>query len=160
MAGLSWPARHGFLRRALVAGYARLTTASRVIFPLLILAAIAALLVAPKRGRASAPGLLLVLFLVAQSLLLGALPRLALPFLPALLLLGVVALAELEGAARRLGVVAIFALLVAASPGSARCSTGSGAGSKAKECGSSRRFRAERCPTRSPRRCTSASLPC
>ena len=88
--------------------------ASRVIFPLLILAAIAAFIVAPKRGRASVLGLLLVAFLVAQSLLLGALPRLALPFVPALLLLGVAALAELGSAARRIGVVAVLALLVAA----------------------------------------------
>ena len=58
--------------------------------------------------------MLLAFVLVVQSLLLGALPRLALPFLPALLLFGIAALATLAGPWRRLGAVAVFALLVAA----------------------------------------------
>jgi hypothetical protein len=116
---LAWRSFHGLLGTDFYdarwsPAYARLTTASRVISPLLILAAIAALIVAPKRGRASVLGLLLVAFLVAQSLLLGALPRLALPFVPALLLFGVVALAELGSAVRRIGGAAALALLVAA----------------------------------------------
>jgi hypothetical protein len=92
------------------------TTASRVLAPLLTLAAIAGLLAVPLRGAARLAkilGLLLVALLVAQGLVLGALPRLALPFLPSLLLYGVAALAGLGTRRRRLAAAAAFALLVA-----------------------------------------------
>lgn len=95
--------------------YARATSLSRLVTPFLILACLAVLLAAPFRGRAriaKALGLLLAAALVAQSLVLGALPRLALPFLPALLIYGIAVLPGLEGARRRLAATGLFALSV------------------------------------------------
>ncbi len=115
---LAWRALHGLLGTDFYDSrwspeYARLDTASRVFSPLLILAALAALL-ATCAPIARVLGLLLAAFAVAQSLLLGALPRLALPFVPALLLFGIVALARLGSPWRRIGAAAVFALLIAA----------------------------------------------
>jgi hypothetical protein len=117
---LAWRAFHGplgteFYDARWSPGYARLTTASRIAAPLLILAALAALLAAPLRAApiAKALGLLLFALLVAQSLVLGALPRLALPLLPAIVLFGIVAFARTEGPRRRIAAAALFVLLVA-----------------------------------------------
>lgn len=96
--------------------YARATGLSRILMPLLTLALAAALLAVPLRGRARIAkvlGLSLAALVIAQSLVLGALARLALPFLPAFFLCGVVALAGLESRPRRLAACAIFALLAA-----------------------------------------------
>ncbi len=119
---LAWRGLHGplgtdFYDARWSPAYARMAMLSRVVAPLLTLAALAALLAAPTHGDpsvAKALGLLLFALLVAQSLFLGALPRLALPFLPALFLFGVVAFTGLESASPRVGTAALFALLVAA----------------------------------------------
>jgi hypothetical protein len=76
---------------------------------------VASLFAVSFRGRAHLAkilGLSLFALLVAQSLVLGALPRLALPFLPALLLYGVAAMPGLHTRRRRLAFDAAFVLLV------------------------------------------------
>lgn len=83
---LIWRALHGlfgteFYDSRWSAAYSRLTEASRVAFPLVILAAAVFLL------RRSPVGALLLILLVLQNLGLGSRPRFVLPFLPALLLL-------------------------------------------------------------------------
>jgi hypothetical protein len=118
---LVWRALHGVLGTDYYdarwsEAYRGATTLSRILAPLVTLGAIAALLVVSLRGRARLAkllGLTLLLVLVAQSLVLGALPRLALPFLPALLLFGVAALPGLHSRRRRVGAAVVFALLVA-----------------------------------------------
>ncbi len=117
---LAWRALHGALGTDFYDArwsrwYARATGLSRLITPCLTLACLAVLLAVPFRGKARIAkvlALLLAAALVAQSLVLGALPRLALPFLPALLLYGIAALPGLEGAGRRLAATTLFALLV------------------------------------------------
>lgn len=119
---LAWRALHGLLGTDYYdarwsALYARASFLSRVAMPLLTLASIAVLFAVSFRSRAriaKAVGLLLAVLLVAQSLVLGALPRLALPFLPALLLCGVAALPGLEAVARRAAAAALFVALVGA----------------------------------------------
>ncbi len=119
---LAWRALHGLLGTEFYdAGwsplYARLSRISRLATPLLTLACIAVLLAAPFSGRARSAktlGLLLAALLVLQSLVLGALPRLALPFLPALTLCAVVAFAGLAGPARRIAAGVLWILLAAA----------------------------------------------
>ncbi|HEY1251766.1 MAG TPA: hypothetical protein VGH97_11300 [Thermoanaerobaculia bacterium] len=96
-------------------GYQLATAVSRVFSPLLVLAAMVVLLVVGRRGPARLAkflGLLLLLLCVVQGLVLGALPRLALPFLPSLLLYGIAAVPGLQGRRRRLAAAAAFALLV------------------------------------------------
>src|SRR5262249_40688099 len=69
--------------------YASLSTPSRLVPPVSILAPIVCLLAAPWRAGARNPkalGLLLLGLLLGQNLLLGSNPRYVLPFLPALLL--------------------------------------------------------------------------
>ncbi len=79
--------------------YRAATTISRLATPFLILAAIAVFFVVPRRGRPfQVLGLLLVALAVAQSLVIGSLPRYVLPLLPALVALGVCAAATLRGA--------------------------------------------------------------
>ncbi len=98
--------------------YERMTALSRTIQPLLTLACLATLIAAPRRGPARTEkvlGLLLAAMLVAQGLVLGALPRLALPLLPALLLLGLSAMPGLDTVSRRLAAALVFVLLVAAA---------------------------------------------
>ena len=117
---LTWRALHGLLGTDFYdarwsSWYARTTGLSRIVTPFLILVCLALLLAVPFRGKARIAkvlGLLLATALVAQSLVLGALPRLALPFLPAALLYGIAALPGLEGTGRRLAVTALFFLLV------------------------------------------------
>ncbi len=81
--------------------YRAATTFSRLATPFLILGAIALLLVAPARSRpVRAMGLILVALIVAQSLVLGSLPRYGLPLLPGLLALGTCAAFGLRGSGR------------------------------------------------------------
>ncbi len=118
---LVWRALHGVLGTDFYDArwsplYNRATDLSRRITPLLTLASAAVLLAVPFRGRARIPktlGLLLLAGLVAQSLILGALPRLALPFLAALVLYGIAALPGVGDARRRIAAAALLALLVA-----------------------------------------------
>jgi hypothetical protein len=127
---LVWRALHGLLGTDYYdarwsSAYAAATRISRLLAPLLALGAAAVLLVVSRHGRARLAkllGLTLLALLVAQSLVLGALPRLALPFLPALLLYGVAGLSALRGAPhadgtrsgrRLIAAGAAFALLVA-----------------------------------------------
>jgi hypothetical protein len=117
---LAWRALHGLLGTDYYDArwsdaYLAATTISRILAPLLVLAAIASILVVSFRGRAQFAkilGLTLLALLVAQGLVLGALPRLALPFLPALLLYGIAAIPGLQGRRRRLAFDAAFVLLV------------------------------------------------
>lgn len=79
------------------AAYRRLTTASRLAAPFLILLALCVLFTRPFRGieapwNLAAP--LFVLLLLVQNLVLGSHPRYLLPFLPSLFLLALVALAD------------------------------------------------------------------
>ncbi len=117
---LAWRALHGALGTDFYDArwspfYSRATDWSRRVTPLFLLGAAAVLLVAPFRGRARVPkglGLVCLLALIAQSLILGALPRLALPFLPAVLLYGVTALPGLVSASRRLAAMTVLASLI------------------------------------------------
>ncbi len=117
---LVWRALHGALGTDFYDArwsrwYARAAALSRLVTPILTLGCLAVLLAVPLRGRARVAkllGLLISAALVAQSLVLGGLPRLALPLLPALFLYGIAALPGLEGGGRRLVAAAIFALLV------------------------------------------------
>ncbi len=119
---LVWRAVHGLLGTEYYDArwsrvYARMTFLSRTIQPLLTLACLATLIAAPLGGRPRTEkllGLLLAAMLVAQGLVLGALPRLALPLLPALILLGISAMPGLDTVPRRLAAVLLFVLLVAA----------------------------------------------
>lgn len=119
---LVWRALHGVLGTDYYDArwsdaYRGATTVSRILAPLATLGALAVLLVVPLRGRARLAkllGLTLLFFLVAQSLVLGGLPRLALPFLPALLLYGIAGLSGLHGGRRGVAAAAgAFVLLVA-----------------------------------------------
>ena len=118
---LVWRTLHGLLGTDYYdarwsGAYASATTMSRQLAPLLTLGALAVLVVVSLRGRARLSkllGLTLGALLVAQSLVLGALPRLALPFLPALLLYGVAGIAGVLSRRRRIGTAVVFALLVA-----------------------------------------------
>jgi hypothetical protein len=87
---LVWRALHGLLGTE----YSSAPFGSRVAAPFVILAAIALVFAALFR-KAERPaallGMLLLLMLVAQNFVLGSNPRFALPFLPALFLLGVIA---------------------------------------------------------------------
>jgi len=117
---IAWRALHGPLGTEYYDArwsrwYERATALSRSATPLLLLACVAAFTVVPYRAAARAPGvlgLLLLAGIVAQSLVLGALPRLALPFLPAVLLFGIAALPGLQGSGRRLAALSVFGLLV------------------------------------------------
>ena len=118
---LAWRAFHALLGTEFYdsdwsPAYARASRVSRILTPLVLLACVSALIAAPFSGRTRAAktlGLILVGIVVVQSLVLGSLPRLATPFLPALLLFGVVASFGLESTARRAVAVAVFVLLVA-----------------------------------------------
>lgn len=117
---LAWRAFHGLLGTELYdarwsRAYGFLDTASRIVTPVLVLAAIALFLTAPNRG----PGVLLLLLIVAQNLVLGPNPRFVLPFLPVLLLLGVRASAALGRGPARLLAVAVFLLFFAATASNA-----------------------------------------
>lgn len=95
--------------------YARWTAASRWLAPLLVLAAVAALLAVSASGAAGVhklTGLTLIVLLIAQDLVLGSLPRFGLPFLPTILLCGLLALASLRAASRRIAAAGLFAALV------------------------------------------------
>ncbi|HEY2798429.1 MAG TPA: hypothetical protein VGK26_11120 [Thermoanaerobaculia bacterium] len=120
---LAWRAFHGLLGTDYYdarwsSAYGQATTLSRILAPIVTLCAIAVLLVVSfaAHGRirlAKILGLTVCALLVAQSLVLGALPRLALPFLPALLLYGVAALPGIHSRRRRVAAAGVFALLVA-----------------------------------------------
>jgi hypothetical protein len=117
-----WRALHGLLGMETYdarwsAIYGELTTASRLITPFAILGAAAVLMAAPTSGRSRLPkalGLLLLAALVTESILVGALPRYALPFLPALFLFAFGCASELlaSSAGRRAAAVAIALALV------------------------------------------------
>ena len=67
--------------------YRALSEASRLLVPWLVIAAIAALIAAPRApGPARRLGLSLIVVLVAQSFVLGALPRFSMPMIPGLVL--------------------------------------------------------------------------
>jgi len=92
--------------------WAMLDEASRFVSPFLVLLALACLL-APPRERSSLPrilGLALAGMLVVQSFFLGALPRFALPMLPALFLCVAAAWPPIKSVA-----AATFVILVAAA---------------------------------------------
>ena len=97
--------------------YLRLTTASRVISPFFILAAVGILLVPWRRNErsATAMGWFLLALILGQSLLLGSNPRYVLPFLPVLFLLAIAAAGPslFTGAGRKLTAIAIFGLGIA-----------------------------------------------
>lgn len=100
--------------------YRPLTTLSRILSPFAIFASIAVLAAVPSRTKARLAkvlGLTLLLLLVVQSFVFGALPRYALPFLPAFFLYAVVAAPELARApaSRRIAAGATFCLLVLAA---------------------------------------------
>ncbi len=117
---VAWRALHGLLGTEFYdagwsSAYARASEISRILTSLVLLACVGALIAAPLSARARASktlGLILLGILLAQSLVLGALPRLATPFLPALLLFGVVALAGLESTTRRIVAAVVFVGLV------------------------------------------------
>jgi hypothetical protein len=122
---LLWRALHGLLGIEYYdprwsPTYAAATTASRLLSPFLILAAIAILLVAPGRRDepAKLAGLLLVALLVGQDVLLGSNPRYALPFLPVLFLFAIGGAQRLggDGRGRRVALAVVFGglLLLAA----------------------------------------------
>lgn len=89
--------------------YRRMTELSRILTPWMIMAAAAVLLAAPKDRKTPARvlGLTLLVILIAQSFVLGALPRFALPMLPGVLLFAVAAAPKEAGfGARRLALAA------------------------------------------------------
>ena len=120
---LVWRALHGLLGTEFYdarwsAAYRRIDTASKILTPFAILAAIALLLAVPPR-RENLPvktiGLLLIGGILAQNLVLGSNPRYVLPMLPALFLWSI---ATLPGIARGgrpaiLTAAALMILLVA-----------------------------------------------
>lgn len=96
--------------------YRLVTHAGRMATPYLLLASIATGLSCSRSGTLPIPALVTVLLglLVAQDYVLGSNPRFILPFLPVLLVLGVLGMFELHSYARRGAAVAIFALGVLA----------------------------------------------
>jgi hypothetical protein len=104
-----WRAFHGILggdyyEATWSPTYRALDEAARIASPFLILAAIAALLTLPFGGEERVLNILALLllgFLVLQNLVFGSLPRLVLPFLAALLLLGIAAFFQLLRQPRR-----------------------------------------------------------
>lgn len=127
---LVWRALHGLLGTEHYdarwsSTYERLSTASRITAPFLVLAAAALLLAArlsgPERENKWVGALLLPL-LVAQNLAIGSHPRFVLPFLPVLILLGVLAfraVATTNAPRRRILVTAVFLFLLAATAANA-----------------------------------------
>jgi hypothetical protein len=97
--------------------YRRLATASRMVSPFLILAAVGILLAPWRRAErsATAMGWLLLVLILGQSLLLGSNPRYVLPFLPVLFLLAIAAAGPslLTGTGRKLAAAAVFAFGIA-----------------------------------------------
>ena len=97
--------------------YRRLSTASRAIFPFLLLAAVGLLLAPwPRDERpARVMGGLLLALIVGQSLLLGSNPRFVLPFLPVLFLLAIAAAGPslLAGTRRKLAAAVVFGVFIA-----------------------------------------------
>jgi hypothetical protein len=124
---LTWRAFHGLLGAELYdarwsRAYQGLDTASRIVAPLLLLAAVALLLTALMRGPARAAGwagLLLLALLVGQNLVLGSNPRFVLPFLPVLLLMGLYSSLSFARGPRRLLATVLFVLLLGASAANA-----------------------------------------
>lgn len=118
---LIWRGFHGlmgtdFYDSRWSAGYRAIDEAARMAAPFWILLAAAVLLVAPWRAGAPAKalGLALLVLLVVQSLVVGALPRHSLPLLPALFAFAFAAAAAIRRTPRRgLAVAAAFVLLVA-----------------------------------------------
>jgi hypothetical protein len=109
-----WRTLHGLLGTE----YSSAPFWSRVVAPFEILAAIALVFAALfRRGERPAAllGMLLLLLLVAQNFVLGSNPRFALPFLPALFLLGVIAATAVSAAAAG-GVFLASAALLATGP--------------------------------------------
>jgi hypothetical protein len=122
---LFWRALHGLLGIEYYDSrwsptYWAAATASRLLSPFLILAAIAILLVAPMRAAepAKLTGLLLLALLVGQDVVLGSNPRYALPFLPVLFLFAIGGAQRLVGEerGRRVALALVFGglLLLAA----------------------------------------------
>ena len=117
---IAWRALHGLLGTEFYdarwsPAYHRLTTLSRQFTPLLALASVAVLLAASSAGparNAKILGLGMVAFLIVQGLALGALPRFALPFLPALFACAIVALRGLDSGARRWAASLVLMLLI------------------------------------------------
>jgi hypothetical protein len=112
---ISWRAVHGLLGIEYYdfrwsPRYAAAAIGSRVLSPFLILAAIAVLLLSPRRNPPKVAGLLLVFLLVGQNLLLGSNPRYVVPFFPAIFLFAIAGAGGFRGAARA---SAIFAALFA-----------------------------------------------
>jgi hypothetical protein len=93
--------------------YRRLTEASRLAAPFLVLGAVSILLVLPFRETLrvwnwGAP--LLLLSLIAQNLVFGSHPRYVLPFVPAVLLVAVVGASSLTARRGRVAVIVTLAL--------------------------------------------------
>jgi len=115
---LAWRALHGLLGTEFYdvrwsRDYAAATSIARAISPFEILALLGTILVLPWKAENRpllAGGILLAAMLIVQSLLLGSNPRYVLPFLPALLLLGVCAAAA-ASPGRRLAAMALTAVL-------------------------------------------------
>lgn len=117
---LTWRAFHGILGTELYDArwsrvYQFLDTASRILTPILVLAAVALTLTAPARGA----GVLLLLLIVVQNLVLGSNPRFVLPFLPVLLLLGSHSYFSLQRGRRSLLAIAVFLLFFGATAANA-----------------------------------------
>lgn len=120
---LIWRALHGLLGTEFYdarwsRSYQSATAISRILSPFLIAAALASLFCFFSGGETGAglAGLLLVLFLIAQNLVLGPNPRYELPALPALILFGLAAASSGLGSPipRRLTAIALFLALTAA----------------------------------------------
>jgi hypothetical protein len=104
---LVWRAGHGLLGTDFYdarwgASYAKLSRFSRRLTPFLMLLAVAILITRPGLG------LLLVVLLILQSVVLGALPRYALPLMPLVLLFACARLASSWNLARSLAMGGVF----------------------------------------------------
>ncbi len=95
--------------------YLEVDNLSRLLTPILLLAALSLFLTLPFKDRSiNGVALLLVAALVAQNLVLGSLPRYDLPFLPVLLVLAVQAAIEAWRNRRRAGAAACILLVLIA----------------------------------------------
>jgi hypothetical protein len=96
--------------------YRALSEASRLFVPWLVIAAIAALAVAPRApGPARRLGLTLCAVLVVQSFVLGALPRFSMPMIPGLFLFAAASWPPAVPNGRRVWIAAAAGVAIAAS---------------------------------------------
>ncbi len=115
---LLWRAGHGLLGTDFYdvrwdASYAKLSRLSRRLTPILMLFAAAILIARPGAdGSAKTLGLLLLVLLMMQSVVLGALPRYALPLLPLVLLFACASAAPSWSLARSLAMGFVFLALL------------------------------------------------